>query len=266
MKHHSTVDVAQAAGRCLCVRLLILSLPLFIGITEASGTPIVIDDFSAPVPAIPYAISLTAVDPLLIEFIDPAVLGGERDLLVDVDGVPGPVSATGTVGEGSYLFGSAGAGVSATLQYDGIDLDIVGPPAQLLNSEGLGGFDLINSTNTGILLEFASIDGGAGTVLGVVIAAHGVSGTATYIGDIPENSGPSTYWVPFAAFTVSGTFTFAELTSLEFEFNPNSVRDVDFQLDAITAVPEPLAVVMLAVGALAVLPRHCRRDRTATAT
>jgi hypothetical protein len=154
-----------------------------------------------------------------------------------------------------YLFGSAGAGASATLQYDGVDADILGPPAQLVNAEGLGGIDLIAATNTGFLFEFLSVDGGAATTLGLDMAATSTTGSASFSGGIPESAGPSSFFVPFASFNTVGTFSFAELTSLEVTFNPTAVHDVDFELDAIRVVPEPLSVLFLLFGSVTVAKR-----------
>jgi hypothetical protein len=49
---------------------------------------------------------------------------------------------------------------------------------------------------------------------------------------------PTTFslFVPYAAFASVGTFSFANITSLQFTFNNTGVPDVDFQLEQIVAV------------------------------
>jgi len=232
---------------------------LSVGTTHA--LPIVIDDFSLADPHVAYAINIVDPDPTLIETPDPgllSIMGGERDLLVDVDGVSGPVSATGTVGDGTYMFGTVGMGASATLQYDGVDADIVGPPAMLVNSEGLGGIDLTDGgTNVGIRLDFLFIDGGAGTLLGIEVEAHSTTGVATFSADIPHDPAPSSYLVPFAAFT--DPTVLAAATSLEITLNPTAVHDVDFELDYIgVEIPEPHSLTLLAGGMLPLVGRRRR--------
>ena len=257
-------------GSYMCARRVVVAglavawfAVLSVGTTHA--LPIVIDDFSAPAPQAAYAISIAHPDPTLIETPDPSLLSimaGERDLLVDVDGISGPVSATGTIGGGTYMFGTVGMGASATLQYDGLDTspggDIHTPSAILVNSEGLGGADLTDSgTNVGIRLDFLFIDGGAGTVLGIEVEAHSTTGVATFSADIPHDPAPSSYLVPFAAFTDPAVL--AGATSLEITLNPTAVHDVDFELDYIgVEIPEPHSLALLAGGMLPLVGRRRR--------
>ncbi|NQU22181.1 MAG: hypothetical protein HQ567_12930, partial [Candidatus Nealsonbacteria bacterium] len=63
-----------------------------------SGSSLMIDPFDGPDPSDSYFISAVDADPLLIETTDASILGGERDLLVDVLGTSTPISASGTIG------------------------------------------------------------------------------------------------------------------------------------------------------------------------
>ncbi|MHC4179047.1 MAG: hypothetical protein ACYSWU_16155, partial [Planctomycetota bacterium] len=83
----------------------------------------IIDDFDAP--------NLANLEILVIDFLDPdptivqtpdvGILGGERDILLDVIGTPTPTSFVGEIGDGSFVFGGSSPGTAATIQYDGDD-------------------------------------------------------------------------------------------------------------------------------------------------
>ena len=61
--------------------------------SAAQAAPVVIDDFTTPGAPVAYVITLMSPDPHLVKSGGPGILGGERDLLVDVAGVP-PVGYT----------------------------------------------------------------------------------------------------------------------------------------------------------------------------
>ena len=235
----------------------VLTLALALSILEgtASAVTVVIDDFSAPpFPGTSYAIDALDPDPLLLKH--PTAIGGERDLLVDVLGPPvEPVSATGTIGGGTYLFGTLGdSGSLATLQYDGVDADSPAPPASLVNAEGLnvditgGGF------NNGVRFEFLSVDAAAASGVSVRITATSAGASASYFGAIPANPNPANFDVLFTSFTPVGPFDSTAVTSFEVTFNEVGVKDVDFELDRILTtqgiVPEPSSLVLLCCGGL----------------
>ena len=71
---------------------------------------IVIDDFSAPDGiVVGWLINHPSLDPWIIKISDASIFGGERDLLIDVQGGPLPMSSAGSVGMGSLLSASLGA-------------------------------------------------------------------------------------------------------------------------------------------------------------
>ena len=207
--------------------------------TVYAGTNLVVDDFGAPSPPQTYFITLFDADPTLLKAADPAILTGERDLLVDVVGVPNVVSAGGQVGASGgltqYDFASAVPGTRATLQYDGIDADDPGTPALVRNTSNAS-VDLTDGgVNTGFRLDFPMIQVGAGmTDLQVDVELFGPGGTsATFSGTVPESNLPRSLFIPFTAFTTFGGFSFADANILEFTFNNSGVADTDFTLDNI---------------------------------
>ena len=164
----------------------------------------IVDDFSAPDPRIVPVVILLDPDPTLVETPDPGIGGGERDILVDVLGTPTPSSFIGEIGNGSFLFGSSSPGTTATIQYDGVDVDILGPPAQLVNSEGLGGVDLtFGNTLFGVGLDFLSLDGVPLQTTSVEIEVHSSTSTSTFVGAIPDAAGLARFYAPFSAFSGS---------------------------------------------------------------
>ncbi len=231
-----------------------------LGVLAACGLPakaaIVIDDFSAPNSSVVTIINLLNPDPALIKTADGSILGGERDVLVDVLGSPSPISYAGLVGGGSFAFASFGsAGTAATLQYDGLDADIVGPPAQLVNAEGLGGMDL-TSYGSGFYFDFLFTDPGMGTVVDILITVNSIAQSSTFSGGILGSSSPLTFQVPFSSF--SNPSVFQNATSIEVILNPNGTANVDFELDTF-GIPEPATLSLLGLGAVAALVRRRKR-------
>ncbi|MDZ4780472.1 MAG: SdrD B-like domain-containing protein, partial [Planctomycetia bacterium] len=217
-----------------------------------------IDDFSEPDPAEFYFINALNLDPTLIKHNVPGALGGQRDALIDVIGASNPLSANVVVGfngiAGLFSFGSASPGTSATLQYDGADADIVGPPAGLINNQGLNTDLTNNGLATGMLLDFASIDPGLGTALGVEIRLTSPGGgTATFTDTTTflESISAVNHFVPFANFTTANGFSFENVTSVEIIFNGAGVRDVDFEVDQILTVGQQANFANTALGSLA---------------
>ncbi|UCG48810.1 MAG: PEP-CTERM sorting domain-containing protein [Phycisphaerales bacterium] len=234
----------------------ILTVVVCLILVQATGAQPVIDDFSVPDPVVAVVINLLDPDPTLIETADAllAAVGGERDILLDVLGVSGPVSFSGSIGGGTFLFNSGARGVAVTLQYDGVDVDMVGPPASLVNSEGLGGADL-TSMGSAFFLDFLSIEGGPAQTTGIEIEVHGGGGSAVFAGQIPDSATPSTFLAPFSGFSNAGVLQSA--TSIELRINASGAANVDFELDAV-GIPEPATVCLLGLGSLVLLWRRHR--------
>lgn len=176
------------------------------------------------------------------------VIGGERDIHVEVVGSALPISAAGIIGyepiydSGAFLLATSGrAGTLAVAQYDGTA------------GGGLGGVDFTDGgTNKLFRLGFDTVDGGDGTSLPLTITVVGHAGGSTSVQtQVPANAAASDFDVPFVAFPDDGAITSASIisnaASIEFEFNAlaTPVPNVDFQLDYVEAVPEPATLVML---------------------
>ena len=66
-----------------------------------------------------------------------------------------------------------------TLQYDGSDADTAGPPAALINQNGLGGFNLVGANqNNGLALTFLLVEGPQANIQ-LQIRATSPGGTAS---------------------------------------------------------------------------------------
>jgi hypothetical protein len=231
---------------------------------SASAASIVIDDFNQPNPQQFYVIAAINADPLLHKTAHASILGGERDLLVDVIGNAALTTAAGTIGGGDIDFGSSGP-VLAMLQYDGVDADQLLPTRALVNNQGLA-IDLTGGgTNSAFRLDFDSIDGGPpSTPLSYTIALTSPgAGVATRTGTLAETASPLSYIVPFAGFTQAGGFTFANVTSVTLTLNGGTTQpDADYKLGLFAAVPEPHSVVLLGMGGAAlVLAARRRRSK-----
>src|SRR5687768_15161337 len=238
--------------RCAAVAALGLGLS---AVAQVGAAPIVIDDFGQPNPEQFYVIGAINADPLLHKTSHASILGGERDLLVDVVGTAELTSATGTIGGGVFDFGSQDA-VLASLQWDGVDADQLLPTRALVNAQGLT-VDLTGGGMNGqLVLSFTNLDAGEESdTLPVSITLTGPAGaTASFSGTIPEGIAPFDYVIPFASMSTAGGFSFGNVTSIGLTLNGGTTRpDADFGLDSFTAapIPEPAALSLLGVAAFA---------------
>jgi len=219
-------------------------------IPEARGA-LIIDDFTRPVTPKVFTVNLTDPDPTLLKSSDFSILGGERDVLVDVVGVSSVVSITGVLGGGQFVFNSVVPGTVAVLQYDGLDADISGPPAALVNAEGLAGIDLTAYGNL-FYLDFLSIDGGTSNTTGIEIQVHGPASASVFAGVIPDSAGPYQFTAVFSSF--SDPSVLSDVTSIEVRINPAGAPDVDFVLNEL-GVPEPATILLFSLGATGLLRR-----------
>lgn len=237
---------------------------------------IVIDEFETPGEAVPFftfdspsPLSFVTKDKVLVKNADAMILGGERDILLVVDGEPDLISAAGLVGgpEGVLRIATAGhPGSFAFLQYDGIDAgddEVTG----LSDALALGGIDLTDGgSNVRFDLAFASLDAGDDPTrsMEVEITATGTNGeTAVYVGSLSESASAFVAEILFADFT--GGDVFDSIASLTFAFNDGGTPtpNVDFALQSITAtVPEPATLASLfSLAILAGVVQTVRRRR-----
>ncbi len=234
----------------------VVVLSIFAVGARAANVPLVIDDFSAPVIGVPTVINLLNPNPTFVKTSGASIFGGERDVLIDVKGTPVPISYAGVVGGGSFMFASFGSpGTVVTLQYDGLDADVVGPPAQLVNAEGLGGADL-TVYGSAFYMDFLFADGGDATEIDIQIRVNSTTQSSTFSGAVPESPSPLTFLAPFNSF--SDPSVFQNATSIEVILNSSGTPNVDFELGSF-GVPEPGTILLLGLGGLGVLRN--RRSR-----
>jgi len=232
-------------------------------VSTASAGLIVIDNFDFPDPADVIVIADINSNPTVRQYDDPGILGGQRDLMVEVADGSGPMSFLGMVGQGLFVFGSAFPGSTATLQYDGID-DETGAPGL---EQGTGAlFDLIGTSigpDEGILIKFNALDTGPTSgVMDIAITLTSELGTATYTGDVEDNPNSFDFFVHFNEFTASPGFSFNEVKSMEVVFNSLARQDIDFELTLLAVTPEPTSGLLALMGSLGGWALIRRKRRT----
>lgn len=264
-----------ARAGAICVALFFLAFA-----SGAQAETILIDDFSAPASEEPFLSADVTFPPLALvpkssvfaEDDDPAILGGQRDMLIEVVGELTSFAATGTVGGPKeileVLTGGRNSGAYVTLQYDGVDAG--DSEAGLNNASFPAPVDLTSGgTNDHLRLAFEYLAPEA-DVMNLEVKVFGDGGQATFDSspaDVPKSPAAAfDYNVPFSAFDVLplGTDPLANAERIEIVFNNpvgGPVSHVDFALDAIEAVPEPstLALLSLAMAMIAVGARARRR-------
>jgi len=241
----------------------------------------VIDDFGSPAPR-----DYFLIDPLLInndallEHAFDDILGGERDILVEVIGEAGRDSAGGFIGYVSahdvgqlHLVTAHYPGAILTLQYDGLDSGADAIADTLVDSRSLNADLTRGGVGDRIILEFTSSDGVQSLGLSVeVTAEHSGGGTLRwkgYMEDCDSACQMEIFYEDFVKTYDAGVQPepfFDDIDSLTFVFNGNGngspTPDVDFRLDMISvAVPEPATVVSLGMAALLLVAFGWRKRR-----
>ena len=167
----------------------------------------------------------------------PAFSAGSCDLLINVLGMPNPISASGFVGHGwSLNNGVFNLGTATNGVWNSGHNAIRRNRCRHLGIEQLArpAADLTANGNNGIRLDFNFLQVGVGTTMNFTINATSPGGgTALFNGVITQNPTGFSLFVPFSSFTTTGTFTFANVSSLTFVFNPTGVQDADFEINQI---------------------------------
>ena len=134
---------------------------------------------------------------------------------------------------GFFNLGTAsnGPGSEVTMQYDGVD-------ASIANAQGLSA-DLTANGNNGIRIDFNFLQVGTGTTMDLHASATSPGGgTANFSQLVNANTGAFSVFIPFSSFSTAGPFTFANVSSLQFDFNQAGVQDVDYEIDQIVAAQQ----------------------------
>jgi hypothetical protein len=157
-----------------------------------TGSALNVDQFSDPNPDFVYFINAINANPLTRNDTGAGILGGQRDLNVNVLGPSNPISANGFVGllgtgDGVFNLGTAsnGPGTQVIMTYDA-------------NGAGLA-TNLTAGGNNSLRLDFDFLQVGTGTTMDMKIVLTSPGGTATFTTNITENGNAFSEIVPFAS-------------------------------------------------------------------
>lgn len=213
--------------------------------SPASATNIVVDDFTS----FSMATASSGATLAAVSSVSNNVLGGERDLAVQLTGGISTLSVeTNAFGSGTLQY-AAGAGVvgRAILTYDGIDHS-----AFAHNAQGLGGVDLTADGNSHFLLQGVVADHPAAFTVLVYDASDATGSTwssATVLLDTLRTT--TNLHIPFADFNIHGPGGAADFTNtgaIQLQIYDSGSKSLDVELDAFMIVPEPAAVASLLVA------------------
>ncbi len=217
-----------------------------------SGVSLV-DNFSDPNPASFYFISAFNTNPTLLVLPttppnppSAGILGGYRDVLVQVLGTASANSAAGYVGTNGALgtfdlaTATSAPGTEVTLQYSGSNTDMLSG-GNLTNAMALNA-DLTNGgTNQGLKLDFDFLQLPTSSMDAEIFLTT-TTGNEEFTGNIPANVGPPaafSYFAPFSSFVpTSGTPDLTHVTSVKIVMNSAGTPDVDLELNSIEAAPQ----------------------------
>jgi hypothetical protein len=222
----------------------------------SANAAITIDNFDAPSSEEATVIDLqTGGDPYAInQHDDASILGGQRDVLIEVQGTSSLTSYAGTIGGGTFDFISDSPGSIATMQYDSVDTE---SGSSLSDAEALGGMDLTESGSSDrFRFEFLSADLG----FDLSVTVQGGGNTASFVGSVASSETPFTYDIAFSSFAGDQS-AIQNADSVTFDFNSAGQADRDFDLDQIgTAVPTPGSLATgLVAGGVALFAGRRRR-------
>ncbi len=187
-----------------------------------------IDDFTDTNGQKSFVISALNANPYVSSDPGVNILGGIRNLNVTVlTAMPNAVSAAGHYGAGTFFLNSDSgpAGTEVTMQYNGV------APNNDLTANG----------NNGIRLDFNFLQWlqTMGEIADVHITATSPGGTASFTTNFAQHpSDAFSLFVPFSSFSTTGSFTFSNVTSLQFTFNQADVPAFDFEIDQIVAAQQ----------------------------
>jgi len=204
--------------------------------TVMTAGAILIDGFEIPTPAEPYWVWPPAVNPLTVEHTGPQIIGGQRDMTVEVLGAVGFLSAFGEIGAGNVVLATAEPGTTARWLYAGTAA-----------SPGLYVDLTAGGVNHGLRVDFGGLQiGGAAEetdyrleVTHPTMGTVSVSGMVHELLDPDDNFIPFSLNVPFSAFSAPSGF-FTNVYSVEFFINESGIPHMDLELNAIVA-GNPLA-------------------------
>jgi hypothetical protein len=252
---------------------LMTTLATFTG--TALGASVTIDNFTQPNPYAYFHVSSGNNTSEEMSETASGVIGGQRDLLVNVVGQAQPNSAVGIVGfDTSYALDAIQVGTNglsptiATLQYSGPDAK--NTSTSLVNAHDLGGgagIDLTGGgTNSRFLLTFMGVDAQPTAGLDLVITITSPGGkTSKVSATVPNSLATFNFYVPFSGLMGNASTTHVDSILVSF----NSVRqtpNVDYAVQFIgtvasAPVPEPASASLMAaaLGALGLIAVRRRR-------
>lgn len=190
-----------------------------------------IDNFSNPNPEADYFIKAVNPNPFTLSTVGSGIIGGQRDVTVNVLGAPNAISAAGfvgVVGTSPGVFnlseGPSGPGTAVTLHYDA-------------NGAGLAS-NLTAGGNNGIRIDFDFLQDSLNVPIAGQISVVGPGGTASFSTPISPNTGAFSLFVPFSSFSTSGSFSFANVSSLQFTYNSGGVQALDLEISQMLDVQQ----------------------------
>jgi hypothetical protein len=259
----------SASVRPRCVAIFVLASALWSCGTWARAGFISIDDFTQPGSAQFFVVPSGMNSTLELSQVVSGAIGGQRDILVHVNGQTAINSASGMVGHDSsfnlnalQLATNGLSPTSITLQYSGLNTQ--NTSTSLVNAHNLGGLDLTGGgTNDRLRFVFFSSDAQPTTGLDYQLMITGSNGTSTATGTISNSATGFNVDIPFTQLIGNATLNHIDSVSVTFngiKLTPN----IDFEISGITAVPEPATCLTMAIGGLlfsviAGTRRHSRR-------
>jgi hypothetical protein len=271
-RRHARTD--WPVRRPLLRALVLLPFVVLVCVSASRADMMLIDNFSNPDPSVGYKV-LTGASQVHLTQSAPDALGGQRDILVVVDGTATPTSARGQIGlnrvhivpVNELQLGTNGFLSSVlTAQYN--VLSNPNAAAAQLNPLGIAsGLDFTAGGNDRFLVRFNYSDATPSAGLQVTVTIRSPGGLESSSTKVVPNTS-SVYDLFIAYSTLTGSASITNVESVKFTFNTGHTQNVDFAVQLLGAVPSNIpepgsgTLMLIALGLLTLSAHGVRRRRT----
>ena len=226
------------------MKKLLLAAALGLSSVNAFASTILIDDFSDPAHSAKDTVSgctagIAAGTGCFSSALNGAILGGERDLYVDLVADPFLNDSEIKVAGGVLSFNNgSGTTATGTVTWDGID------GSNVVDTDGLGGYDLTDAgINSGFVFDVIASDAGFDFQIKLWDMADNLT-----VADFVSTGIAGKRTISFDDAVFAG-FDFTDLGAMQLVIDQDGTStSIDLTLDGVATVSEPGTIALFGLG------------------